>query len=159
MNDICEELKLSKPFSTTNEALSVAILLTSERLRTLINKLCRQFDITIQQYNLLRILRGSFPLGLSCNEINGRMIQRSPDITRMISRLEQLGYVNRFRDEQDNRVVRTVIQQEGIHLIESMENTLGELHGVFDVMSEEERCMALTILGRIRGKLNQMISR
>ncbi len=159
MHSIYDELKIAKRFQSTNEELPVALLLTSERLREYINRLCHSFDITVQQYNMLRILCGSYPRALSCSEINSRMIQRSPDITRMLSRLELQGYVMRKKDERDNRVVLTEISSDGVSLIESMETSFANLEQIFDVVSEDERQSAIRFLGRVRRELNKILDR
>ncbi len=159
MKSIYEELQISKPLGSPQRELSVALLLTAERLRDVINRLCRQFDLTLQQYNMLRILKASYPSALSCSEINCRMIQRAPDITRLIGRLENHGYVERRKDEHDQRVVRTMIRREGIDLIEGVEKKLAAFDSLFDCVNEEERSGILCVLGSIRREADRMLAR
>ena len=70
-------------------------------------------DLTPNQYNVLRILRGSHPSRLACGEIADRMISRDPDITRLIDRLSARELVDRVRSERDRRVVEVGITSKG----------------------------------------------
>lgn len=155
---LAEELKMSKPFISQQHELTVGMLLTSERLRDYFFSICQRYGITTQQYNMLRILRGSHPNALSCSEINSRMIQRSPDITRLIRRLEQGGYVERARDSRDNRIVRTRILPSGLTLLEAMDPDIRTLHDVFSVLSEEQRLVLIDALKAVRVELNRRMS-
>lgn len=156
---LAEELRMSKPFISPQHELSVALLFTAERFRDYFYSICQQYDLTTQQYNMLRILRGSYPNALSCSEINSRMIQRSPDITRLINRLEHLGYVARSRDAADNRVVRTIILPQGLELVESMQQDLLNVHSVFSVLSEEESHTMLHALSLVRDELRSRLAK
>ena len=70
-------------------------------------------DLTPNQYNVLRILRGSHPSRLACGEIADRMISRDPDITRLIDRLSARELVDRVRSVRDRRVVEVGITSKG----------------------------------------------
>ncbi len=154
---LAEELKMSKPFISQQHELTVGLLFTAERLRDYFFSICQRYGITTQQYNMLRILRGSHPNALSCSEINSRMIQRSPDITRLIRRLELGGYVTRARDSRDNRVVRTLVLPRGLALLESMDTDIRAMHDVFSVLSEDQRAALIDALQSIRAELNRRI--
>lgn len=80
------------------------------------------------QYNVLRILRGAAPAGLSCGEIGERLITRDPDITRLLDRLEKRGLVARFRESGDRRVVTTRITAAGEELLASLDGPVDEAH-------------------------------
>jgi DNA-binding MarR family transcriptional regulator len=78
-------------------------------------------ELTLHQYNVLRILRGSHPAGLPSGEIANRMIARDPDITRLVDRLEKRGLVARTRNQQDRRVVEVHITDKGQELLRSLD--------------------------------------
>lgn len=156
---LAEELRMNKPFMSPQHELSVALLFTAERFRDYFHTLCQKYDLTTQQYNMLRILKGSYPNALSCSEINSRMIQRSPDITRLINRLEQHGYVSRSRDAADNRIVRTIILPHGLKLVESMHQDILKVHSVFSILSEEESRVLLHALSLIRDELHDRLEK
>jgi DNA-binding MarR family transcriptional regulator len=77
--------------------------------------------LTTNQYNVLRILRGSHPAKLACSDISERMIDRDPDITRLVDRLETRGLVKRTRSRQDRRVVEVSISDKGLALVRGLD--------------------------------------
>ena len=78
-------------------------------------------ELTLHQYNVLRILRGSHPSALPSGEIATRMISRDPDITRLVDRLEKRGLVARIRGRQDRRVVEVAITEKGLELLNGLD--------------------------------------
>jgi DNA-binding MarR family transcriptional regulator len=78
-------------------------------------------ELTLHQYNVLRILRGSHPTGLPSGEIANRMIARDPDITRLVDRLERRDLVTRVRSHQDRRVVEVTITEKGLKLLRDLD--------------------------------------
>jgi DNA-binding MarR family transcriptional regulator len=77
--------------------------------------------LTQNQYNVLRILRGSAPHRLPCGEISARMVNRDPDITRLVERLARRGLVTRSRSRQDRRVVEIGITDKGQDLLRTLD--------------------------------------
>ena len=78
-------------------------------------------QLTPHQYNVLRILRGSHPTKLACSEIAERMIDRDPDITRLVDRLEKRGLVQRLRSRRDRRVVEVGITAKGLTVVRGLD--------------------------------------
>ncbi len=87
-----------------------------------------EFELTPAQYNVLRILKGAHPEGHPRCEIARRMIERAPDLTRMIDRLERRGLVERARSGQDRRHSITRITSAGLALVERMAPAAADLH-------------------------------
>jgi DNA-binding MarR family transcriptional regulator len=101
----------------------------------------KDLGVTGQQYNVLRILYVRDPGrgGLSCQQIGERLIQRLPDITRLLDRLEGAGWVERERSEEDRRVVLTRLTDPGHDLVEVIHPRLMEVHAeVLGHMKESE---------------------
>ncbi len=98
------------------EAAFLEILRTASVLSQGPEQVIRGEKLTTNQYNVLRILRGS-PEGLSCGEIAERMITRDPDITRLLDRLEKRQLIARWREEKDRRTVMARITPEGLDLL------------------------------------------
>ena len=90
-------------------------------------KICAKFGITTGQYNVLRILNGVYPEGHPRCEIMTRMIERAPDITRLIDRLEKQELVERDRTDEDRRKSITKITGKGIELLKKINPELGNL--------------------------------
>ena len=77
--------------------------------------------VTQAQYNVLRILRGQHPDCYTCSDIGSRLLDRTPDVTRLLVRLEQRGLLRRQRAEHDRRVVEVTITDEGLELLEALD--------------------------------------
>jgi DNA-binding MarR family transcriptional regulator len=86
----------------------------------------KSWGLSPTQYNALRILRGAGELGLSCSEIAERMINRDPDITRLLDRLEKRGLTRRSRDSRDRRIINAHITQEGLQLLKKIDGPVKE---------------------------------
>ncbi len=82
------------------------------------------FDITPAQYNVLRILQGSHPDTLTCSDIRSRLLDRTPDVTRLLNRLEKRGLVLRTRSKQDRREVEVGVSEAGLALLARMSGLL-----------------------------------
>jgi DNA-binding MarR family transcriptional regulator len=105
--------------SAAQEAL-LNLLVAADHLRARTERLCADFGISASQYNVLRILRGVHPAGHSRCEIARRMIERAPDVTRLIDRLEKRGWVERDRSERDRRLSISRITAAGLELLDSI---------------------------------------
>ncbi|HYE08460.1 MAG TPA: MarR family transcriptional regulator [Planctomycetota bacterium] len=123
-----DDIKQSKPFPTPEDELFVQLLRTTDQLMHGLVAALKPSDLSPEQYNVLRILRGAGKDGHPCGEIAGRMITRDPDVTRLIDRLEKRGLVERRRDDVDRRVVRVTITNAGAKLIAPLDQQLIELH-------------------------------
>lgn len=95
----------------------MAILRSADRMRRAGTELLAPYDLTLQQFNVLRILRGARPEGLCTLTIADRMIEQAPGITRLIDRLEKKGLVRRVRSEEDRRQVWCRITPAGERLL------------------------------------------
>jgi len=109
------------------EAVFLDLVRTADLLARRPSQILKGQDLSANQYNVLRILRGS-PDGLGCGEIANRMITRDPDMTRLLDRLEKRGLVSRCRESEDRRTVMTRITPEGLKLLEGLDETVQETH-------------------------------
>ena len=97
------------------------LLVTANHVRGLYDQAFAGADLTRGQYNLLRILNGAYPDGWSRGEIASRLVERAPDLTRMIDRLADRKLVQRARSSVDARRSIACITPEGRALIEQLE--------------------------------------
>ena len=101
---IAGELKQKSAFASREQEVLLGILIASARIIEPWERFLKtQAGLSNEQYNVLRILRGSHPTRLACSEISQRMIARDPDVTRLVDRLSQRGLVSRARAKQDRR--------------------------------------------------------
>ena len=107
------------------------------------------------QYNALRILRGAGDEGRSCSEIAERMINRDPDITRLVDRLERRGLVKRCRDGKDRRVITTRITSAGLELLRSLDRPIEEFNrNLLGHMGEEQLRTLIKLLEAARQEID-----
>ncbi len=150
MSSVGEEIHQTKPFATIEEELLVSLLRTTDVLRERFEQIIRPFNISMTQYNVLRILRGAEPAGRTCGEIGERMIAREPDVTRLLERMDKAGLIKRTRDSQDRRVVVTRITSGGLKLLDELEPMLRELDGLLKPMGERKIETMLKLLDEVR---------
>lgn len=127
------------------EAAFLDLLRTTDMLSRRLTQVLKAEDLSSEQYNVLRILRGS-PEGLPCGEIAGRMITRAPDITRLVDRLVKRRLVSRHREEKDRRTVMTTITPQGLELLARLDVPVQEAHREQFGHVGRERLKALTEL-------------
>jgi DNA-binding MarR family transcriptional regulator len=138
MSSLKLEIVQDPPFASVEEEALLNLMRTSDSLHRSFHQKTRQWGITSTQYNVLRILRGAHPNGLTCSAIGDRMITAEPDITRLLARLKALKLIRQQRDKQDRRAVWTHISSAGLALLSEMDpiilnapkELLGHLSGV-----------------------------
>jgi DNA-binding MarR family transcriptional regulator len=146
-----EEIQQRKPFSSPAEEAVVALVRTADLLRRALTHLVEPTGITLQQYNVLRILRGSHPEPLPTLEIAERMIERAPGITRLLDRLESAGLVSRKRSGEDRRIVHCSITRQGLATLTALDEPVRTLgHRRVSRLSKSEISKLLQLLDRIR---------
>lgn len=121
------EIEQERPFSSAEEEALLNLMRTSDTLQRAFHRKIRKWGITSTQYNVLRILRGAQPRGLTCAAIGNRMITAEPDITRLLGRLKTLKLIRQHRDRNDRRVVWTQISEAGLELLTSMQDVVEQL--------------------------------
>jgi DNA-binding MarR family transcriptional regulator len=146
------ELKQTIPFTSREQEAYLSLLRTADALESQVEAWLKEFGLTGTQYNALRILRGAGPEGLPCREIGERMITHDPDITRLLDRLEERGFVERARAKNDRRVIYGKITGAGLKLLREMEAPL-EKHGreMLRHVGQEKLKQLIELLELVRG--------
>jgi DNA-binding MarR family transcriptional regulator len=138
------EIVQERPFASLEEEALLNLLRTSDCLNRAFHLKTRGWGVTSTQYNVLRILRGAQPKGLTCAAIGSRMITAEPDITRLLARLKALKLIRQRRDSQDRRSVWTEISEAGLALLKEMDPVV--------------LCLPRELLGRLnRAELAELI--
>jgi DNA-binding MarR family transcriptional regulator len=122
-----QRIKQTKFEGPAQEAL-LNLLVASGHLRALVDAVCEQRGITQAQFNVLRILRGAHPEGYPRGEISARMVDRAPDVTRLIDRLESAGLVERVKGTSDRRLSVTRITRAGLSLLTKLDGPIREIN-------------------------------
>jgi len=135
-----QDLKQER-FTNEYEKMVVNILFTSSWLANLNSSRLKPFSVTPEQYNVLRILRGSHPKPMMLADITCRMIDRNSNATRLVEKLRQKGFVRREICENNRRQVDISITESGLDVLkkidESREGWLENLKTVSKTEAEE----------------------
>ena len=119
---VASELKQQKPFASPEQEILLGLRMAAARVVEPWERFLKATaQLTPNQYNVLRILRGSHPVRLACSDIAERMIERDPDVTRLVDRLETRGLVKRTRSRQDRRVVEVGITDKGLTAVRALD--------------------------------------
>lgn len=118
------ELKQTRPFQSIHQEAALSVLKTADCLRRQVVRALGPYEITPQQYNVLRILRGAGAAGLPTLSIGERLIEETPGMTRLLDRLEGKSLVRRVRCEQDRRQVLCYITKGGSALLAALDPIL-----------------------------------
>ena len=145
------ELKSTKPLVPRQRAL-LNILFTASWLECAMSRQFRPYGLTSPQYNILRILNGSYPQGLSVLDIKSRMLDRSSNVSRLVEKLRLNGLVERVPHADDRRMVVVSVSDAGrkmlsdIHQSQAMEEKMPGGH-----LSEPEAMELAHLLDKFRG--------
>ena len=124
-------------FANPQQEAVLSLAVAASTINDLMDEICKRHDLTRSQYNVLRILRGVHPKGHPRCEVAQRMVERAPDITRLVDRLQSRGLVRRTRGGEDQRQAITHITAKGLKLLQSMQpeleaQTAARLHKLSD---------------------------
>ena len=115
-------------FDSPHQEAYLALWRTYDRLRAIEDECFARFDLTAQQYNLLRLLRADHPEPRAATALAERLVSRAPDVTRMLDKLEARGLIARARSETDRRAVRVSITAAGLALVDELAEPLRACH-------------------------------
>ena len=123
-----QEIRQTKPFPNLESEAYLSVVRLEQILSDTTRDLLKTADLSMPQYNALRILRGAGEAGLACREIGERLVHRVPDVTRLLDRLESRGLVERQRETSDRRVVRVHITAAGLELLLPLDEPIKNVH-------------------------------
>jgi DNA-binding MarR family transcriptional regulator len=124
---IGREIHQTKPFGSLQQQVVLNLMRTTRAVEeSWIQYLKRTEGISPSQFNILRILRGARPKAVKISEIAERMVNRDPDVTRLVDRLIKQGLVRRERDSEDRRVVLVEITPAGLVLLARLDKPVLE---------------------------------
>src|SRR5476651_708727 len=146
-----DELKQNKPFLSAAHEAVLSILRTAAVVQRHISQVVEASGITIQQYNVLRILRGAGEAGLPTLAIRDRMIEEAAGITRLLDKLERAGYAVRERSTPDRRQVLCQITAAGLDLLATLDAPVDAVNQIASAeLSEEQQRSLVALLASVR---------
>ena len=145
-----EEIK-QKKFKDEYQKLFINLIYTGNWAKNLDTDLFKSFNLTAQQYNVLRILRGQYPKPISVNLVADRMLDKMSNASRLVEKLRQKKWVQRKECPSDRRQVEILITDAGLSLLEDIDIEMEKRKGRFQYISKEEAKLVNDILDRLRG--------
>ncbi len=139
-----------KKFKTEFQKASLNLIFTSSWLVNKHKDFFRPFGITPQQYNVLRILRGSFPNSLSTSDIKSRMLDKNSDVSRIVDRITIKNWAEKKIRLSDRRLVDVIISDNGLSLLEEMDNHMDIIDQSLGNLSAEDARILNDLLDKIR---------
>jgi DNA-binding MarR family transcriptional regulator len=146
--EIGKEIKSS--FKTSQQKAIVNIRFTSNWMAQRQNSYMAKFDISMAQFNILRILRGAKDF-INVNTIKDRMVEKSPNTTRLMDKLIDKNLIERKRCEEDRRVVYVKISDQGLELLSKIDLDFMDVFDFNDRISSEEAETLSNLLDKLRG--------
>lgn len=145
MGDLAEEIK--SKFENNRVKALLNILFTASWINNHQNEFFKSFGISPQQYNILRILKGA-NTALNVQTIKDRMIERSPNTTRLMDKLCSKNLIERIPSQEDRRVVKIAITEEGVSLLEEIPNNFNK--SLLKNISEDDAKQLSDLLDKMR---------
>ena len=137
-------------FRNSFQKAAINLLYTSGWLRDRMKVLFDKEDITAQQFNILRILRGSFPTPLSTLQIRDRMLEKMSDTSRLVDRLVVKGLVKKITAATDRRLVDILITEKGKKLLSRIDAQETEMDAILNNLTEKEAEQLSELLDKMR---------
>nr|WP_321225782.1 MarR family transcriptional regulator [uncultured Psychroserpens sp.] len=145
MGDLAKDI--NSKFESNRVKAMLNIIYTANWITSYQNEFFKDFGISPQQYNILRILRGAEE-PLNVQTIKDRMLERSPNATRLMDKLCAKNCIERLPSEHDRRVVKIAITKEGIALLESIPNNINK--ELLKNLNEQEAEQLSNLLDKMR---------
>jgi DNA-binding MarR family transcriptional regulator len=144
-----KELNQTKPFRSEFQKATINLIYTHNWLSLKMKNFFKPHGITMQQYNVLRILKGANkPLSTSC--IRKRMIEKMADTSRLVERLSAKGWVERVANTEDKRLVDITITKEGLEYVLQLEGLDRYVESIYENLTAEEAAKLNIILNKLR---------
>ncbi|MCW3115665.1 MAG: MarR family transcriptional regulator [Segetibacter sp.] len=147
-----EDAIKSGKFSSQTQKAGLNILYTGWWLKTLISQELKEFGLTHEQFNVLRILKGKHPETMCVKDIGCRMIERNSNVPRIVDRLVAKKLVDRSTSEIDKRETVIVLTAGGMNILENANKKVDTIFTNSVVINEEEAAQLNSLLENMRSK-------
>lgn len=150
MSTLADLIKQDRFESPAQEAI-LNVMVTYPWIMSELSGAMAEYDLTPAQYNVLRILRGCHPERATCSYIGERLLDRTPDVTRLLNRLQRAGLIDRRRATHDRRVVEVWITEKGQERLQQADRPVGEaIENITAGLTAEEHRTLSTLLEKLR---------
>jgi DNA-binding MarR family transcriptional regulator len=140
-----------KNFSSPHEMALINVLFTSNWLRDKQKEYFHPYDLKAQHFNVLRILKGKYPEASCPGDIKDVMLDKSPDLTRLIDKMIAMGLVDRNVCQENRRKVDVIITKKGLDIVNDISSKMNSLYDAWaEKLSNEEAEKLSDLLDKIR---------
>lgn len=146
-----EEAIQQENFKSEYQKAVVNIMYTYFSLKEKLSNRMSDYGITLQQYNVLRILKGQYPKGITTSDIRSRMLDKMSDASRLVDRLEKLKLVSKKINPDDRRLVIVTITDAGLELLTKVEIEKGSIEEFSATLNLKEVTQLNELLDKMRG--------
>ncbi|MDA8686607.1 MarR family transcriptional regulator [Robiginitalea sp.] len=145
-----EQIIQTKSFHSQQQRTVIHLLLVGNRISELVGQALKPFGVSMQQFNVLRILRGQKGTPSNLNTLNERMITRMSNTTRLVDKLLERGYVSRTVCASNRRKIEIMLTSAGSDVLSKMDTVVREVeHELMQNMTEEEMKTLNLLLNQI----------
>lgn len=148
MGSIEDLIKQSK-FKNESHKATVSLLYTANMLTYYHENFFGKFGLTMQQFNVLRILRGQLPNPATINLIRDRMMDKMSDASRIVERLRKAGFVERVTSQKDRRAVDVKITDKGLEVLAKIDVLQDEMDKPLSNLDDAEKKQLNKLLDKI----------
>lgn len=138
-------------FDSEYQKLAINLLYTNNYFDTFFAQALKSYDITPEQFNVLRILRGSHPKPMAVKDIQTRMLNKMSNTSRLIDKLKQKNFVERVECSHDRRAVDITLTAVGLEELEVLNQEVETLHDHYKTLSNTEAKQLNALLDKLRG--------
>ena len=146
-----KEIQQVKPFRNNYHKAAINLIFTGKWMIQFHSDIFKQYNLTFQQYNILRILRGRNHRAATVKLIRERMLDRMSDASRIVELLRKKELVERNICGEDRRKMDVVITQKGLDLLEEIEKESERMDNRLSALNEEEIVLLNDLLDKVRG--------
>lgn len=133
-----EKLITQKTFENENQRGLISLIFIGNWITSRHQQFFKRYGITMQQFNILRILRGQHPQAASINILKERMLDKMSDVSRLVERLRKADLVERKNSEMDRRSVDVRINDKGLELLKLIDTEIKQLDNTLQSLNEKE---------------------
>lgn len=145
-----DEIKQGK-FNSPQQKVLVNIIFTANWVNARLSDIIKSHQITLQQYNVLRILRGKYPKSANPGEIKAVMLDKNPDLTRLCDRMCTQGLISRSIDEVNRRKMNISITEKGLKVLEQIDPEIQKIENSMVHLQASESGQLSDLLDKMRG--------
>lgn len=144
-----DEIKQHR-FRNAHQKAIINLFFTYNTLSSRMQDILKTEHVTMQQFNILRILRGQYPSPVTNSMVKERLLDKNSDVTRIIDRLIRDGLVSRMNCEEDRRRVDITITDKGLQLLEKLDGRSDEMDRILHGLNEDEAVFLSDLLDKLR---------